>query len=149
MRTQLKEITRNMKTSALLVLITTACIAWTSPASAQDPTGTVYLLRNTGRSGSVDGYSIFMDGQRICVLNNMRYSKHEVPVGEHRFTIRFDGTNESAKATPLTVAVKAGMEYYVWVQQRGGLITKVDLQELAEGSGKTSLAELTEDPNCQ
>jgi hypothetical protein len=111
--------------------------------------GTVYLIRRTGVMGALDGYSIFMDGQRICVLNNKKYSVHQVPAGEHRFNVRFDGKTEKANKEPLVLQIEAGREYYINVLQREGFTSKVTLQELAGSSGKRALEGVSRDDSCR
>jgi len=120
-----------------------------APVSAQSEAGTVHLLRRTGYSDSAGSYSIFMDGERICALNNKRFSKHEVPVGSHSFTARFTGKNEKDSAEPLVIQVEAGKNYYIRLTQRGGVSAKLSWTELTENSGKIAIAELKEDQNCK
>ena len=90
-----------------------------------------------------------MDGERICALNNKRFSKHEVPVGSHSFTARFTGKNEKDSAEPLVIQVEAGKNYYIRLTQRGGVSAKLSWTELTENSGKIAIAELKEDQNCK
>lgn len=111
--------------------------------------GTVYLLRRTGISGAADGYSVFMDGQRLCVLNNKRYSVHMVQAGVHKFSVRFNGNNEKKTPDYLEIAVEPGKDYYIALDQVNGLTVKLTLQELAASSGKKAMEDLTKDDNCK
>ena len=111
--------------------------------------GTVYVIRRTGYSGALDGYSIFMDGTRICVLNNKKYSVHQVPAGRHSFNVRFGGKNDNKDKEHLEIEVEAGRDYYITVEQRGSLVNKVSLQELAGSSGKRALEDVTRDDSCR
>jgi len=125
-------------------------LALCSAAHGQAGTGTVHLLRSTGYVGAGTGYSVFMDGERICALNNKRYSVHEVPAGSHSFTARQSGTNEKGSAEPLTLEVEAGKSYYIQISQRtSGVIAKLEWTELTENSGKAAMAKLKEDKNCR
>lgn len=114
-----------------------------------DTTGTVHLLRRTGYVGAMDGYSVFMDGWRICLLNNKKYSVHQVPKGEHRFSVRIDGNNEKENAEGLVVEVEAGRVHYISIDQRNSFTTKLTLQELAGSTGKKAMEDLTRDDNCE
>ena len=137
---------------ALLVGILLLFAAMPQQAHAQgggQEQGTVYLIRSSGFSGALDGYSIFMDGQRICVLNNKKYSVHQVPAGEHSFNVRFDGKTEKANKEPLVMQIEAGREYYINVLQREGIVSKVTLQELAGSSGKRALEDVSRDDSCR
>lgn len=109
----------------------------------------MYLIRRTGVSGSIDGYSIFMDGERICVLNNKRYTVHQVSPGNHSFNIRFNGKEDKERKEHLDITVESGREYYINVEQRSGFTNKVSLQELAASSGKRALEEVTRDDSCR
>lgn len=97
--------------------------------------GTVYLIRRTGFTGAIDGYGIFMDGERICLLNNKKYAIHQVPAGEHRFSVRFNGKTDKEEKDPLVLVIEAGKTYYITVQQRNGVTSKVNLLELASSFG--------------
>lgn len=136
---------------ALMVLLLLAALA-PAVVYAQEPTqptGTVYLMRRTGLSGALDGYSVFMDGWRICLLNNKKYSVHQVPVGEHNFSVRFNGNNEKNSSEQLAITVEAGRDYFITIDQRSGFTVKLTLQELAASTGKRAMEELTRDDNCQ
>ena len=112
--------------------------------------GTVYLMRRTGYNGSLDGYSIFMDGQLICVLNNNKYTVHKVPAGKHDFSIQFNGKQVKDKTEKLEVEVSTNGEYYINVEQRNGWATvKVKLQELAGSSGKRAMEDVVRDDSCR
>jgi hypothetical protein len=133
----------------MLMVMTVALPGLVHAQTATDTVGTVYLMRRTGYSGFMDGYSIFMDGWRICTLNNKKYSVHQVPAGEHRFSVRFNGSNEKEEGEFLTVVIERGREYYLMVDQRNGFNARVTLQELAGSSGKKAMEQLTKDQNCE
>ena len=142
-------VCRSWQRPFLILLLLAAC--WSTDSMAQgssETTGTVYLLRRTGYSGSMDGYSVFMDGSRICLLNNKKYSVHQVPVGEHKFSVRFNGNNEKESTEQVVITVGAGKDYYITIDQRSGWTVKLTLQELAASSGKKAMEDLTRDDNC-
>ena len=123
-----------------------------STAAAQNQggeQGTVYVVRRTGITGALNGYSIFMDGEFICKLNNKKYSVHQVPAGSHSFNVRFDGKNDRKDKEHLVVEIEAGREHFITIEQHAGLTNKVSLQELAISPGKRALEDVTRDDSCR
>lgn len=112
-------------------------------------TGTVYLMRRTGYSGSLGSYAVFMDGTRICTVNNKQYSVHQVKEGSHRFTVRVSGSEEKESAEPLMLTIEAGKTYYLSLVQRTGWKINLSLAELMESSGKAALTDLKLDTKCE
>lgn len=115
---------------------------------AQD-TGTVYLMRKTGISGTATAFTAFIDGELVCRLNNKRYSLHEVPVGEHTITVQFGGKKAKDKAEPITVIVKPGEPTFIqMVMEVRAFINNLYCQEVTEGSARPVLRQLKEDTKC-
>lgn len=116
---------------------------------SQDKFGKVYFIRSTGFQGSAAAFTAFIDDQLVCKLNNKRYSIHEVPEGEHAFTVQFGGKQAKAKAEPIVINVEEGKNYYVqMVFQTGVLKNNLYCQEVTENSANTILADCVEDTNC-
>ncbi|MEX1132388.1 MAG: DUF2846 domain-containing protein [Flavobacteriales bacterium] len=134
---------------AILLLMAVVLPGTVQAQIGADAMGTVYVLRRTGYTGFADGYSIFMDGNRICVLNNKKYSVHQVPAGEHSFSVRFNGSDPKEDGERLTINIESGRDYYLTVTQRNGLKSKVELQELGGSSGKKAMEDVTRDDNCE
>jgi len=138
----------------LLGTFLVALIAALTPPSAvaqeaAPEQGTVYFIRRTGFAGALDGYSIFMDGERICVLNNKKYSVHQVSAGKHSFNVRFNGKGDKEKKEHLEIEIEPGREHYITLEQRAGLTTTVTMQELAASTGKRALEDVTRDDSCR
>ena len=67
-------------------------------ASAQkNETSNVYFLRSTGFFGTVIPFKIFINGVKVCDLNNKRYSIHNLPIGKHECSVTFRGSNQNQK----------------------------------------------------
>lgn len=125
-------------------------LSWAKGPLAINSPAKVHIMRSTGYAGSLDGYSIFMDGQRICVLNNKSRSIHEVPPGEHRFTIRANGKREHEKAEVMLLTVASGQDYYLMVEQTQGFWrTFLTLQELTPASGQRMLGRMQHEDTCE
>lgn len=76
------------------------------------PFGLVYFLRGKNYAGSATAFSAIIDENRVCKLNNRRYSMHEVEPGEHEFKAQFGGKKGKKKAEISKVEIKAGETYY-------------------------------------
>ncbi len=128
--------------------------AASTPPAAAPGMATVYFLRATGFQGSAGAFTAFIDGKLACRLNNKRYSIHQVPPGEHFFTVQFAGKEAKAKALgeKITVTLEAGKTYYIQMNFQTGF-TKNNLypQEITEGSAKKVMADnkMTEDKDCE
>ncbi|MCR9101816.1 MAG: DUF2846 domain-containing protein [bacterium] len=112
-------------------------------------TGTIYLMRKTGISGTVSAFNAFIDGELVCRLNNKKFSVHEVPAGEHIITVQFSGKNAKDKAEPITVMVKPGQPVFVqMVLEARVVINNLYCLEITESSARPILRKLKEDSKC-
>ena len=82
------------------------------PDSAKQ-SGKVYYMRSTGFSGSAQGFTVFIDDNIVCKLNNKRYSIHEVAPGIRRFSVQFAGKSSKEKAERIEINIEAGKVYLV------------------------------------
>lgn len=97
--------------------------------------GLVYFLRGKGHAGSASGFSALIDGERVCKLNNRRYSAHEVDPGYHEFKAQFGGKLGKKKAEIAPIDIEAGETYYVqMVMQISFLSNDLTAVELTRGS---------------
>ncbi len=133
----------------LLVLLFGSLPQGLSAQDGADDQGTVYVIRRAGYAGALEGYSIFMDGERICVLNNKKYSVHQVSVGKHSFNVRFNGKRDKGNKDLLVIDIEADRDHYITIEQHNGFKSKVRLQELAASSGKRALEDVTRDDSCR
>ncbi len=79
----------------------------------ESPYGLVYFLRGKNHAWSYLAFSALVDEDRVCKLNNRRYSMHEVAVGEHNFRVQVGGKKGKKKAEITTINVEAGKTYYL------------------------------------
>jgi len=111
--------------------------------------GKVYFLRSTGFSGSAQGFTVFIDDIEVCKLNNKKFSIHDVPAGNHRFSVQFAGKKSKEKAERIEINVEAGKTYYIQlIFQTGFVKNNLYCQEVTENSAKTMMDKLSEDVKC-
>ena len=135
--------------TAILLLNTTGFAQAQTATDTSAKTGTVYFIRATGYAGSATAFTAFVDGNLACKLNNKKFSVHQVPAGEHVFTVQFAGKKAKEKAEPITINVEEGKTYYIqMVFQTGFFVNNLYCQEVTENSAKTVLKQCQEDTKC-
>jgi hypothetical protein len=75
--------------------------------------GLVYFIRGKGHAGSATGFSAIIDEERVCNVNNRRYSAHHVEPGVHQFKAQFGGKKGKEKAEVAEIEIEAGKTYYI------------------------------------
>ncbi|MFD1314770.1 DUF2846 domain-containing protein [Namhaeicola litoreus] len=75
--------------------------------------GLVYFIRGKGHAGSATAFSAIIDDERVCNLNNRRYSAHQVEPGVHQFKAQFGGKKGKEKAEVAEIEIEAGKTYYI------------------------------------
>jgi hypothetical protein len=107
--------------------------------------GKVYFIRHTGHEGSAVTFKAVVDKEVVCKLNNKKYSIHELPAGEHSFSVQFSGK----QAEPLTINIEEGKTYYLYmVLQPGVMKTALYCIEITEHSAKMFLEACELDNKC-
>ncbi|MCF6222405.1 MAG: DUF2846 domain-containing protein [Flavobacteriaceae bacterium] len=103
--------------------------------SKDSKTGMVYFIRGKGFSGSATSFSALIDKNRVCKLNNRRYSVHEITPGLHDFEAQFSGKKGKGKAEIIDITIEAGKTYYIqMVMQESLLINDVSPFEITRNS---------------
>ena len=121
-----------------------------APQRKISKTSTVYFLRDSGFAGSFIGYEIFIDEESVCQLDNKKYTIHQLPPGEHTFSVQFFGRESKSKAEKLGINTEAGKTYYIEVAQDSKVYAgDTYCVEIIEERAKRLLLELTEDPDCK
>ena len=110
--------------------------------------GKVYFMRRTGFSGSLTAFTVFIDDQVVCKLNNKMFSVHEVAPGDHTFSVQFAGKESKTKAERIDITIEPGEEYYVQLIIKSGLTNNLFCQEVTKNSAKTIMPTLKEDTRC-
>jgi hypothetical protein len=111
----------------------------------QEKTGRVYFIRHTGSDGSAVTFKAVIDKEVVCKLNNKKYSIHEVPTGEHAFSVQFSGK----QAEPVTLNIEEGKNYYLYmVIQPGVMKTALYCIEITENAAKKFLETCELDAKC-
>ena len=111
--------------------------------------GKVYFLRSTGFQGSAQGFTVFIDDQVVCKLNNKRYSIHDLTPGNHNFSVQFAGKKSKEKAERVEILVEAGKMYYIQLIFQPGLLkNNLYCQEVTQNSANKVLPGLEEDKKC-
>lgn len=77
------------------------------------PSGLVYFLRGKNHAWSYMAFSAIVDGNRVCKLNNRRYSSCELEPGSHDFKVQVGGKKGKRKAEIITINIEAGKTYYL------------------------------------
>lgn len=123
--------------------------AQSDSTKASTGNGTVYFLRSTGYTGSAQGFTVFIDDNVVCKLNNKRFSIHEVTAGKHIFSVQFAGKSSKEKAERIEINIEPGKTYYIQLIFQSGLLkNNLYCQEVTESSAKTMMGKLTEDNKC-
>jgi Protein of unknown function (DUF2846) len=135
-----------MKKLLSLLLLCSIVLSAEAQADSTRQTATVYFMRSTGFTGSAQGFTVFIDDNVVCKLNNKRYSVHQVAPGTHRFSVQFAGKNAKDKAERIEISTEAGKTYYIQLIFQSGLLkNNLYCQEVTESSAKTILGNLKED----
>lgn len=119
-----------------LILITFLLV--TTISFAQE-TATVFIARKKIYTGYYGPIKVFMDGKLICRINNNQYSIHNVPTGQHKFSVQWEGKNakEGASEEGIDVDVEAGKEYYIKTNREDrGIKSILILQEVTANTWK-------------
>jgi len=119
--------------------------------SSESKVGLVYFLRGKGMAGSATAFSAIIDEDRVCKLNNRRYSVHEVSPGMHKFKAQFAGKKGKKKAEIAEIEIEAGETYYIqMVMQASFWVNDVSPVEITRNSALRLLREdeIKLDPNC-
>lgn len=119
--------------------------------SADSAFGLVYFLRGKGFEGSAVAFSALIDGERVCKLNNRRYSSHQVEPGRHEFSAQFAGKSGKKKAEKAVIDIEAGGTYYIQMIMQSSFVTNdVSAQEITRNSAVRLLDDdkIQLDPNC-
>ncbi|HEX5150755.1 MAG TPA: hypothetical protein VFW07_04875 [Parafilimonas sp.] len=118
----------------------------TSPVSGY---GKVQFMRKTGFEGSGAGFTVFIDSNYVCKLNEARYSVQRVPVGTHSFSVQFGGKKSKTGAEKITIDIEEGKTYYIQVlYQTGFFVNNILCQEVTASSARLMLPKLKEDKGC-
>ncbi len=111
---------------------------------------TIYFIRSTGLQGGAVPFSTFIDNQRICKLNNNRYSVHEINPGKHNITMQFRG--KKPKGFGKTFNIMPGHSYYfeldVRQMDRLGANYKLYFYEINKSKATSLMKSLKEDVKC-
>ena len=113
--------------------------------------GLVYFLRGKGHAGSATAFSALIDDDRVCKLNNRRYSAHQVSPGKHEFKAQFGGKKGKKKAEIAEIEIEAGKTYYLqMVMQASFWVNDVSAQEITRNSALRLYKEdkIKLDPKC-
>lgn len=103
-------------------------------------------------AGSATAFSAIIDEDRVCKLNNRRYSVHEVGPGMHKFKAQFAGKKGKKKAEIAEIEIEAGETYYIqMVMQASFWVNDVSPVEITRNSALRLLREdeIKLDPNCR
>jgi Protein of unknown function (DUF2846) len=142
---------RKMIIIAMVILISNSTFGQNTTGSADSSgqNGKVYFMRSTGFQGSATGFTVFIDDQVVCKLNNKRYSIHEVAPGNHNFSVQFAGKKSKEKAERIEIMIEPGKTYYIQLIFQSGLFTNnLYCQEVTQNSANKVLPGLEEDKKC-
>lgn len=118
-------------------------------SDSNNQNGKVYFMRKTGFSGSAVAFTVFIDDNVVCKLNNKKFSIHEVAPGMHNFSVQFAGKESKSKAERIEIDIESGKTYYVQLIIKSGLASNnLFCQEVTKNSANTILPTLEEDTKC-
>jgi hypothetical protein len=112
--------------------------------------GLVYFLRPnyTIPDGA---YIAIIDEERVCKLNDGRYSAHRVAPGEHTFKAQRSGKKGKKKAEVTQIEIEAGKTYYIYmVVQSENWWPDISAREITRNAALRSVEKekLKPDPDC-
>ena len=86
-------------------------------------------------AGSATAFSAIIDEERVCNLNNRRYSVHQVEPGVHQFKAQFGGKKGKEKAEVAEIDIEAGKTYYIQMtMQMSFWVNDLSAQEITRNS---------------
>lgn len=114
--------------------------------------GLVYFIRINNVMGAAEAFSAIIDDERVCKLNNNRYSVHKVSPGEHKFKAQYAGKKGKKRAEVAFIEIEAGKTYYIsMVIHNDFWWWDVSAREITRNSALRLLREygIKPDPNCR
>ncbi|MFN7405182.1 MAG: hypothetical protein ACK5SL_01430 [Cyclobacteriaceae bacterium] len=128
-------------------MIITCLLAVAAIAASAQEKATVVFIRSTGHYGSAAKFKMFINKKIVCLINNKRFSTHEVDSGDIQVDAQFSGKEYKGNDEPLIIKAEPGKTYYFQLVLKTRF-TKNELfvQEITESSAKISMNDLkTED----
>ena len=105
----------------------------------------VYIIRETGFTGSVRQFKVFVDGELKCKLNNDSYTVLKISNGVHTFAVQMDGQELKNNTEKIEIIAETGKTYYLTsIIVAGGLWSKTYFNELPENRALKRLPRLRE-----
>lgn len=143
----MKKITR----ICILIILGVISMPYAQAQSAETSnTATIYLIRQTGYSGSGTALRVFIDSALLCKLHSAKYLSTELATGKHTLSAQFYGSKPTKSGIPTTFVAEAGKEYYFVITQSAHLAyTEVFINETTVDIGKQKVQERREDPKCR
>lgn len=139
-----------MKFIQFSLFIITSLLSLTTVAQ-QPPNGksVIYFIHsNKFPRGISTPFLVYIDGQKVCKLNNKHYSIHQVEPGNHKFSTDYT-MGHAKKAQAIDFMTDPGKNYYIEIiYQEGFFSGNLSCTEITENSAKLLLPKLEEDTNC-
>lgn len=134
------------KLACLFIIQCCFChISFSQDTPDDDLPAKVYFIRHTGFEGSAVSFKAVINKEVVCKLANKRYSIHELPAGEHSFSVQFSGK----QADPLTMHIEPGKTYYLYmVLQPGVMKTALYCIEITENAAQIFLKACEQHTKC-
>ena len=121
----------------------------TNAKDSASKTGKVYFLRSTGLSFITKRFSLFIDDELVCKIDEKRYSLHQLKPGKHFFSVQTGGTKPKQKGQQIDIKIEPGKSYYIQIiMQMDIWVSNIICQEVTENSANKILSSLREEKDC-
>ncbi len=116
---------------------------------SQEKKAKAYLIRATSITGAALSLKAFIDTRMVCLLNNNKFSVHEVNAGTHTFHVQALGKKPDRASERMSIELEEGKTYYIQMVYMGKLILdKLFFQEITTNMGQQILKKCVEDTKC-
>ena len=112
----------------------------TKTSKTSEESGEIIFIRRTGYSGALNSFKAFIQEERVCRINNNRYSRHVVKPGTYKCSAQFYGKKRNVKRDQINIEIKPGEKKYVMLNLHYGLlVSKLSAVEISEDSAMNLL----------
>jgi hypothetical protein len=120
----------------------------------QDTTGfaKVYFIREPAvlpGQRPFNYFKVYIDATLVCILDERRYSVHDVPAGRHTLRVYPRAMNPERYSHEKTIQITAGKSYYIALDFHSyNAPTPVVIHPLTEDLAQIILPSLKQDKSC-
>lgn len=109
---------------------------------------TLFLMRNTGFTGSALRYRVFVNDKLVCAIEDKRYVRLLMEPGVNTIAVQRTGSRQKKRAAEIKVDTKKGETIFVQIFQNSGPIVKTTLYNVNEYDARKDLHDLRLQGSC-